>query len=578
MKELICAGQQFLLPEENPVTPEISLQEDKDGVRVYRINWHSETPIGNLRVVLPLPMLRVLNVFLSTCCRDHVLHQWWAATRSESRFYFGAPFLCATQGDDINYALVALSDAVDDNCISFGVNDFADRDTVEFNIDLLTGRKLVKDHSVLLRVDTRELTLTDSMKQLSDWWLSFYPLRAEIPEDAEEPLYSSWYNYHTHPSADSLRRELTEAAEMGFKTVILDDGWQYDGDGDGSYSQCGDWHFSGAKFPDARQFMQEVHDLGLKLALWFCVPYVGWHTEAYQKYKNKLLLDVPSQETGVLDVRYADVREHIVNTLCDFVEKTGLDGLKLDFIDAIRLEDDSPAANEEMDVPDLSQAVIRLLTDLEDRLKVVCPGALLEYRHNYIGPAITRFGNMLRVGDCAFDCQINRRGIADLRLLHHPIAVHSDMLYWSPRETPENCGRQLANILFGVPQISVLLQNSTAEQKAVITRYVRYWKANKQVLMHGKFITHRQDMDFPILEAVTEEKRIVGSYAPMTVPVDGKVTDIWNGSEGDRVVVRLCCTRNYTVEDCFGKQLAAGQLAAGMHEVTVPVGGTLLLK
>ncbi len=50
-------------------------------------------------------------------------------------------------------------------------------------------------------------------------------------------------------------------------------------------------------------------------------------------------------------------------------------------------------------------------------------------------------------------------------------AVHADMLMWNPNEAPVNCAIQIENVIFGVLQLSVRLDQQSPEQLELI----RFW-------------------------------------------------------------------------------------------------------
>lgn len=560
---------EFRFSQINKIVPEVALLSEEAGLYTYRLSWEAAEPVKDLEFSVLLPMKGVASTFYATTERDRYVHQWFAqAARTESNFYSGAPFCTVCDGDWVLQS-IALSDAVNDTSIRFSVNDFDEEEKVAFVVGLLTGDQAKASYSVDIRVDTRALTLPESMKTLSAWWEGYYSVREQIPAVAEEPLYSTWYNFHQHPNRDTLVPELTLARELGFGSVILDDGWQFDGRGTGDYSCCGDWAFSAEKFPNGTK---ELLEIGLPLSVWFCVPFVGWKTVAYRRFKDKLLYEDARNRCGILDVRYACAREFIIGNLLDFVKRYGVQGLKLDFIDSFKIMPETPAPGAEMDVPDLSQAVIRLLCDLSDRLNLVCPGAMIEFRQNYIGPAITRFCNMLRVGDCAFDSHVNRRRLTDLRLLNYPLAVHSDMLYWAHDESVENCARQLLSVMFSVPQISVLLTEQSEAQLAAIRTFIGYWKANRDILLHGELFPHRQDMDYPLIEAAGRDKRICVLYTERPVTVSGP-TDLFNATENTRMILDLADDVTVTVINACGRASAPRILPAGLAAIEVPIGG-----
>ncbi len=129
-----------------------------------------------------------------------------------------------------------------------------------------------------------------------------------------------------------------------------------------------------------------------------------------------------------LDPRYPDVREFLISVYENAVSNWGIDGLKLDFIDSFENKDGVPA-KDGMDIPVLHTAVDKLMTDISTRLCGLKNDILIEFRQNYVGPNMRKYGNMLRVADCPADGLTNRVGCLDLRLTSGNTAVHSDNAY-----------------------------------------------------------------------------------------------------------------------------------------------------
>ena len=80
-----------------------------------------------------------------------------------------------------------------------------------------------------------------------------------------------------------------------------------------------------------------------------------------------------------------------------------IDGLKLDFIDAIGFHGADPAIKDSYagrDIRSLPEAINSLLKDVHMRLTALKPDFLFEFRQSYVGPAIRQYGNMIRAADC----------------------------------------------------------------------------------------------------------------------------------------------------------------------------------
>ena len=92
-----------------------------------------------------------------------------------------------------------------------------------------------------------------------------------------------------------------------------------------------------------------------------------------------------------------------------------------------------------------------------------------------------KYGNMFRSGDCPADYVTNRVHTLDIRMLAGSTAVHADMLMWNRDETAAQASRQLTNILFSVPQVSVRLKEIPAEHRAMLSFYLRLWRENSDL-------------------------------------------------------------------------------------------------
>ncbi len=555
-----------------------------DGIDLCRI--HVEFP----EAVVPSPvtvrweedMVNILSVWNPTGGRHRAIHQWFGPTRNHSNFCSGAPILCTVGDKGLNTQTVAVSDCSNPVTIQFYVKDLDQQDKVGYSVSFFTGTcSPMKEYTADIRIDCRKIPYYDSILSVSDWWTEYGYTFPECPAAAEDALYSSWYNFHQAPDGERLLRDLEIAAQLGFRTVILDDGWQFAGPSSGSYSRCGEWQVSPDKFADFKAFTDGVHRLGMKLLVWFSVPFVGMESPVYSRFEGKYLYTSKGSKAGIVDPRYPEVRAYLKDTYKRFLLDYDIDGFKLDFIDSFHAGDTTAEPNDAMDCPTVEEAVHRLLTEIEEELAAIKPGLLFEYRQNYIGPAINRFGNMLRVADCAYDALTNRIGVIDLRLMGYPVAVHSDMLFWSKDESIPLCAKQLLNILFGVPQISVILADSTDEQKQLLKHYLDYWTENRDILLHGTFKPLHPELNYTSVTAESEKKCITVLYADLPYAWDGRDSDVLLNGDTDGLILENTADRDAEAVwyDCFGNMLGSMTVKAGtIVRIPVPQTGMVTLR
>ena len=484
-----------------------------------------------------------------------------------------------------NRVLLAVSDAMRQVGIRCGVNEKTNE--VEFKTDLFSVPEApISSCKLTLRLDSRKIFYADAIRAAMEWYCTFPEYKpVPAPDAAFDPLYSTWYSYHQDVFAAPIESECTLAKDYGMKSIILDDGWQTD-DNHGGYAFCGDWEVSRNRFPDMRAHVEKVHKLGMKYIVWFAVPFVGEKSKNCERFKSKYLYYNKWMKAYVLDPRFPEVREFLVNTYEKALKEWDIDGFKLDFIDSFRFEGEDPAVKENYagrDIRLLPAAVDKLLSDVMTRLRKIKPDVLIEFRQSYIGPAIRKYGNMLRSGDCVADIHTNRNHIIDLRLTSGDTAVHADMLEWHYSETPENAALQILTILFSVPQISVRLAEIPESHRKMLRFWLDFWNRHRDVLMHGTLKPYHPEINYPVVTAENEKEKVIAVYyfdQCVKVACDpGKTCYVINASGRDGLVLEL--ERKPAAAEYFDTMGNSGKGSvpeAGISRVSIPASGLLKLQ
>lgn len=545
-----------------------------DGIEIYRLpcagtfKWTEQ--LGG-----------VLSTWSPLCWRDHSLRQWWFPNFCDSSYTYNAPVMLLIDAEDKNRVTISLSDSSLRSKITATVDDLNQRDEMIFTATVKETVAGEKAEGVLLRIDRRPVDWNEAVADAGRWIRSFGQFkRRPVPENASLPLYSSWYNFHQEPEQTLLTKELEMAAELGFKTFILDDGWQFEGNNTGDYEKCGDWHIALDKFPDFKAFCDRVHSLGIKILMWFPVPFAGYLTEDYKRLKDKMAYNNDSFQAGVLDVRYPEIRKYIKDVYKRFVREFGIDGLKLDFIDAFNATPAEIAPYKEgMDCESLEWAARILLDEIYNELTEIDPEFMFEFRQNYIGVEMVNHCNMLRVCDCAADPVTNRIGIGAIRSVNATTPCHSDMLLWGHGETPLNCTRQLLNVMFSVPQISVRLTEMPDDHIRVIRRFVSYWAENRDVLTNGTFRAKKPELNYTEMSSEKDGKKIVVLYANgLFDPNFACVEDVFNNTPDDFLISSGGTAFEYEIFDMYGGNTDCGRSDGSPQRFPVPRGGMIRIK
>ena len=490
-----------------------------------------------------------------------------------------APITCFFDGANENrytwtlsecQKLVTVKNVVDDGC-----GKLHPRFTV--GTQQYTGSL---ETDITLRIDKRPVSMRQAVADTAQWWVDLGMIPADVPAIAKDPTYSFWYSYHRDINEKTVEEECRRAKDVGFDVCIVDDGWQVDDD-KGGYSSCGDWEPAVGKFPDMPAHVARVHDIGMKYILWYSVPYVGYTAKKYDTLEPMALRDRPSAKSIVLDPRYKEVRDYLLNIYKTALLDWDLDGFKLDFIDEWREDPANRPYNEKMDIPALQDAVETFMLTVMRELKAIKPDILLEFRQEYVGPHMKRFGNMFRVGDCGGDYIKNRVVMLDLRMTMGNQAVHSDMLALPVSETPENNALQIVSTMFGVLQYSGRLEYQSEETKEMAKFWVKFLKEHKQLLQEGDLQTYEAHLLYTWAKSTLGNECAVGVYGLNTCVAPDPVDTVYiaNGCARERVLLEL--TGRYAVQvlDCRGKKTAAfDKEFNGIDTLTIPMGGIAILK
>lgn len=531
--------------------------KERADILIYDVSYKSEevsTP-SKITVEFNMPYINAFSLWNSQCgLTRNVLPDWRPQHQvSRSRLASGIPIQSVISQNGDNAFTISVNDAKTPIEISSGTEEFNGNCLCRVSFFTIPIGKINEYKSQII-IDTRKIPF---YKAISDASEHMRYSEQFVPNNARMPMYSTWYNYHQNINDDELIKECKAAYELGMRTIIVDDGWQTENNG-GGYAYCGDWRVCKSKIKDMASFVSAVHDIGMQVMLWYSVPFIGKNSDIWEEFKGKYL-DSEENEWNCLDPRFPEVRKYLAGLYEKAALEWKLDGFKLDFIDSFELTEYSDKTGIGRDFESLEDAIDCLLCDVVLRLKKINPDVLIEFRQNYIGPVVTEYGNIIRVGDCALDAFINRVGILDLRMTSGKAAVHSDMITWNNNDTNESVAKQLIAVLFGVPQISVRLDEITAEHYEVLKFWLNFWMENKEILLDGKQKIYNPEANYSMAEAELNNRKICVCYGRNIVECSGDDFIVVNGTGEDFIVVRANGDFKYTILDCKGTCIESGQ-------------------
>lgn len=579
MNELKVNGMTYTLTNNNAcVSQSFTCVEQSDELCVLRVKVEFEQD------TVPTPItLRWLQPMIGFCGQWEPLSKFtrnigpnWAKRGPKARTAVNAPLLCVFGYGQENKVTVALSDVKNASSILCGVVE--ENGELDFRVNLLTeGGEPIRSYEADIRIDRRACPIFDAVASVRAYWEDRGYRIPCVPDSAFEAVYSTWYNFHQALDENALLRELKLAKALGMNTVIIDDGWQTD-DSSRGYAFCGDWEVTPKKFADMKAFVDAVHAIGMKVMVWYSVPFMGHSGKNHTRFEGKYLYTIRHLNTDVLDPRYKEVREFLVDTYVRAVRDYGLDGLKLDFIDEFKpKEGKSNTDYENMDCRSVEEAVHQLLDDVYKALTAIKPDIMLEFRQGYVGPVVSSYGNMLRVADCPNDPLSNRTGVVDLRMLSG-VAVHSDMLMWNKNDTVEGVAKQLMCVMFGVPQISVKLEGLPAAHHTYLKGFLEFWRAHRDAAVKGKLTAKGVAASYTQVTSENDTEAVTVCYEDSAVTVREKPHFVFAGAPDACLYLDVVddASRCVRVLDTAWQTVKELTLPGkGVYKVEVPVGGSL---
>ena len=525
-----------------------------------------------------IPCCKTVGTFSPCTDFDRSVNAGWKAGGVKSRYVSGMPLFCTYSSDDINDFSIVLSDGSTPVEICPMVNE--ENGCMGIYLYLFTDvSPEFREYHAFLRIDRRRIPFYEAVADASSWQRSFVPERKyPVSKYANNTVYSTWYGFHRDINAKAVIAECKKASKYGIKTLILDDGWYTDAENPQFY-YCGDWVPARRKFPDMKAFAEEIHKLGMKVMVWFSVPYIGSKAGLYKEFCSMQIRN--EKNWNCLDFRFPKVREHLFHVYTKAAAEWKIDGMKLDFIDSLYLEKGFERTSPEHDCVSLEEGMEKFLQKLIPALKEINPEFMIEFRQYYIGNNITSFADMIRVNDCPYDALRNRTAILTLRMICGDVPIHSDMIRWNRKTEVEDAALQIVSSLFAVLQISVREEDLTEDGKKMLDFYLDFSQRKKEILLGGKLRVRKPEMNYTESSVERDKEKIRIIYAPVLCEVGKFDEEIVINASGERKNIFCSDTYDikYEVYDCMGNVRAKGEIFAGENLImNVPKAGMVVFR
>jgi len=198
----------------------------------------------------------------------------------------------------------------------------------------------IKDSVLLLDSPYEKINLQEGGKTLKEAYetasKNYFPPTGALPDALffTMPQYNTWIELMYNQNQADILKYAENIKENSFPEGILmiDDNWQ---------KYYGNFEFKPDRFPDPKNVVKQLHDMGFKIMLWVC-PFVSADSPEYRFLRDKgyLLKQKGSDNPAVIDwwngasacydLTNPEAAAHFVSLLKAMQTEYGIDGFKFD--------------------------------------------------------------------------------------------------------------------------------------------------------------------------------------------------------------------------------------------------------
>ncbi|CQR46460.1 Alpha-xylosidase [Paraliobacillus sp. PM-2] len=180
--------------------------------------------------------------------------------------------------------------------------------------------------------DEESENLKEAYKKASHF---HFPTANKMPDETffSKPQFNTWMEMTHEPSQEKVLKFAKDILARGFPPGILmiDDGWQ---------ENFGAWNFHPGRFPNPKEMIKELKELGFTVMLWLC-PFVSPDSitfrmldEAGYLIRNKenepVIRKWWNGYSGLLDLSNDEASKWMKDKMDKLINGYGIDGFKMD--------------------------------------------------------------------------------------------------------------------------------------------------------------------------------------------------------------------------------------------------------
>ncbi len=206
------------------------------------------------------------------------------------------------------------------------------------SIDYINNSLTVKSFGGKLHYSEQNSNIKDAYLEVSQ---KFFPPSGKLPDLdlVRYPQYNTWIELMYDQNQEDILKYANAILENDFPpgVIMVDDNWQED---------YGNWKFHPGRFPNPKEMMDSLHNMGFKVMLWIC-PFISADSHVHRELDEKgYLLKNPAGNSAIIhwwnghssciDFSHPEGYKWFEKQLDELVNQYDVDGFKFDAGDATR--------------------------------------------------------------------------------------------------------------------------------------------------------------------------------------------------------------------------------------------------
>lgn len=347
-------------------------------------------------------------------------------------------------------------------------------------------------------------------------------------------VFNNWEATYFNFDEEKLLMLAKKAKNLGMECFVVDDGWF--GKRDNDRTSLGDWSVDHHKFPQGiKHFAQQIHGLKLQLGIWFEPEMISPDTALFKEHPEWIVRH-PYQRTAigrgqyVLDFANPNVVAAIYRQIKAIIEETDLDYIKWDMnrniteaYSAFLKENNRPQTEFfHRYILGVYQLYQMIMTDFPNILIEGCAGGGGRY-----DLGILFYSPQIWPSDDSD--AVERLAILSGTTLAYPLSSFSNHVSAVPNDQVSRLTslQMRQNVCdFGPLGYELDITKITAAEVKAIKDNITFYKAHRQLLVHGNFqqLITIEPTSNEVAWAVYNDARtemMVGFYRKLACPNTG---------------------------------------------------------